>query len=148
MYTRTFTERSTTRTRAAGAAKIVTAWFESFSNTLYTRPPDIRAHPELQLGDLFYHYTATQYQLWMWTEDSAGSPRWMGVFWGYERADGLRLTLTPTTRKPSWVNERRFKERQRDCEYHAADGVDISSLYAPPVMAHGTVEDIEESEDE
>ncbi|KAI1783095.1 hypothetical protein LXA43DRAFT_1102989 [Ganoderma leucocontextum] len=92
---------------------IVTAWFESKSDTLLQCPPDLRLHPELQLGDIYYHSTASRYQLWCRVLDNKGEPFWDEAYWAYER-NGLFLTLTGSLQRPSWVNKRRLATRERE----------------------------------
>ncbi|PIL31022.1 hypothetical protein GSI_05716 [Ganoderma sinense ZZ0214-1] len=80
---------------------VVTAWFESSSDKLVDSPPDLRDHPDLRLGDLFYHSTANDYQLWIWEVNDHGVLCWVRVKFMSVR-NGLYLTLTPGERRPSW----------------------------------------------
>ncbi|PIL26909.1 hypothetical protein GSI_10047 [Ganoderma sinense ZZ0214-1] len=104
------------------AERIVTAWFESRSDALLECPPDLRLHPELHYGDIFYHRTATRYQLWCWTLGSNNEEFWDEAYWGYERS-GLFLTLTGILQRPSWVSQRRLATREREIEMSVADSL-------------------------
>ncbi|KAI0364224.1 hypothetical protein BV20DRAFT_1057371 [Pilatotrama ljubarskyi] len=97
-------------TPAVEAEKVVkTSWFEAeeISDELIDSPPDLTGESDLEIGDLFYHRTPSEFQLWLWTtgrdNDDDGAPFWKPVTAGYARADGRRLTVTPALRKPSWV---------------------------------------------
>lgn len=94
-----------------------TAWFESFGDRPIKAPPDLRAHPQFQRGDIFYHrlHDSPDGQLWMWSGE-VGYERWIDVLWGHRRDDGLYLTLTPLEQVPSWVGEQRFLQRERQGE--------------------------------
>ena len=95
--------------------KVRTSWFESFGNYPIKAPPDLRAHPQLQCGDLFYHrlHASPEYQMWMWSGE-IGCEHWIDVRWGYRRDDGVFMTLTPDEQRPSWVGEQRFLQRERE----------------------------------
>ena len=98
--------------------KIITAWFESSGTLRLTHPLDLAHHPDLQEGDLFYHALpgTTKNQVWMWTnskEGETGRLQWRQIYWGHVR-DGLYLTLTQSECKPSWVTEKRLRQRSRE----------------------------------
>ena len=98
--------------------RVTTAWFKSSSESLIREPPDLRAHPELRAGDLFYHCVGDMYQLWRWMAGPR-SGLWASVWFGSFRDDGLRLTLTARNFNPSWVNEERYEQRLngiKECE--------------------------------
>ena len=114
-----YKRRTSFRTCKVGEdlVKVRTVWFESFGDHPIRAPPDRRALPRLQLGDIFYHrlQTSPDYQMWLWS-GNVGTERWIDVHWGYRRDDGVYMTLTPNEQKPSWVGEQRFLQREREGE--------------------------------
>ncbi|PIL37504.1 hypothetical protein GSI_01198 [Ganoderma sinense ZZ0214-1] len=102
---------------------IITSWFESssdVSDALIDCPPNLRDHPDLQIGDLFYHSTPTDYQLWIWEVDEDDKLRWVRVKFMSVR-NGLYLTLTPEERRPSWVSEKYARARKRQLHRQGYD---------------------------
>lgn len=96
--------------------EVITTWFESSSDDLIDSPPDLRDHSDLQLGDLFYHYTTNDYQLWIWEVNTDAKLCWVPVKFMSAR-NGKYLTLTLQERRPSWVSYKYAlaRKREREC---------------------------------
>ncbi|KAL7284233.1 hypothetical protein ACG7TL_001515 [Trametes sanguinea] len=90
-----------------------TSWYEAeeVGEDLIGAPPDLTGESDLEQGDLFYHRTPTDYQLWMWTTAEDGRLFWQSVYDGFARHDGRRLTLTKAQKLPSWVSNEWFNRR-------------------------------------
>lgn len=69
-------------------------------------PPDLTSRSDLTIGDLFYNRLSNAGQIWMWTRQTNGHLVWKLLPFNYEREDGMRLSLTPRRRDPSWVSEK------------------------------------------
>ncbi|KAH9895962.1 hypothetical protein C8Q73DRAFT_665004 [Cubamyces lactineus] len=93
--------------KARPLGPVLATWFETenIGEALIDRPPDLTGEPGLvvEIGDLYYHRTSTQYQFWLWSIGPQGEPFWMPVHYGYIREDGRRLIVTTANRWPSWV---------------------------------------------
>ncbi|CDO77463.1 hypothetical protein BN946_scf184881.g6 [Trametes cinnabarina] len=85
---------------------VSTTWYEAeeIGEGLIETPPDLTAEMAPQEGDLFYHWTALDYQLWLWTKAADGNLFWKPVQDGFTRQDGRRLTLTKVMKMPTWVS--------------------------------------------
>ena len=95
---------------------VTTAWYQAdrSSDQLLGAPP--RLKHKLTLGELFYHCTPAQYQLWVWTDDGAKRPRWVPVKCGYKRDDGRYLIITNKDKFPSWVLRDHYVRARNACE--------------------------------
>lgn len=72
-------------------------------------PSELSKHPDLMLGDLFYHRSGTKCQMWIWEKETAQQLRWRPVGWGYERkSDRKVLILSEKKALPSWVQKSHF----------------------------------------
>ncbi|KAI0644327.1 hypothetical protein C8Q79DRAFT_1012119 [Trametes meyenii] len=93
--------------RAGAEGAVTTYWFEAaeIGDELIDAPPDLTDDSDLHLGDLFYHHTHSEYQLWLWTIGKDGKAAWEPVFYGYTREDGRHLIVTETMKFPSWVDK-------------------------------------------
>lgn len=109
-----------------GSPKQYTEWFETQSDTAILVPPKLHKQSGVEAGDLFLHrYPGTE-QLWLRVlDDDTGGDVWKAVDIGYEREDGRKLTITPSTRKPSWVSSawgaRRISAGELSVEYMILD---------------------------
>ncbi|KAI0646433.1 hypothetical protein C8Q79DRAFT_926398 [Trametes meyenii] len=65
---------------------------------------------EVQIGDVFHHSDGNKHELWV-REDGREGPYWRAVKLGYQRDDGLYLSLTPKNKEPSWVGNEWFSKR-------------------------------------
>lgn len=92
------------------AEHTVVAWYQDdlIHNGLIDSPVDLAHDAALSLGDLYYHRTPAQYQLWLWTMGQDG-PWWKPVTWGHVREDGKRLIVTKLSKWPSWVSESYYR---------------------------------------
>ena len=81
------------------------------------------------MGDIFYNTCplAQTYRLWLWTEDG----EWLRIYRGHRREDGLYLTLTPTSVIPSWVPEKRYRQREKESEFSGPSTVTQDILIHP-----------------
>ncbi len=96
------------KSKAADKAKVVTYYWRSAALGVQPiqAPPDLTKLPELVYGDIFYHPMAdTRFQLWLWTSNAAGRPYWKAIRYGYKRADGRRVVITPFYKVPGWVEK-------------------------------------------
>ncbi|KAJ2968070.1 hypothetical protein NUW54_g13325 [Trametes sanguinea] len=98
------------RNPGSSAKSRQTAWFETRSNDALANPPDLTQHGELELGDLYYHRYGEDFQLWLWTDEGGGDPRWKPVWIGYPK-DGRKLTLTEGLKRPSWIGGGWYNKR-------------------------------------
>ncbi|KAI1789839.1 hypothetical protein LXA43DRAFT_1095922 [Ganoderma leucocontextum] len=82
-----------------------TRWYESWDTSIFsTPPPDMAEHRDLQLGDLFCHWTQASWKptIWLWSVGSNNRLGWLAVSPGHPRPeDERRLELTASHR-PSW----------------------------------------------
>ena len=116
-FPRTVYTRSAKRNGGSNGPKVVTAFFEyPVAKQLLSHPPDLRTHPELDVGDLFYNTLGIKYRCWIWIKQG-GTAHWLKIDWGYAREDGLRFILTSRMLRPSWVPESRFQQREREREH-------------------------------
>ncbi|KAI0744435.1 hypothetical protein C8Q76DRAFT_788972 [Earliella scabrosa] len=101
-----------------------TAWFYSNGNySLSAPPPAMAKHPELKLGDIFFHCAPhlQEPQMWVWMERAGGQPFWTAVYKGDVRPeDDRKLAIGQDDDglpKPNWVTHEwyrklGYKERQ------------------------------------
>ncbi|RPD74270.1 hypothetical protein L226DRAFT_571711 [Lentinus tigrinus ALCF2SS1-7] len=101
-------------TKLVQGPRISFAFFEWPSERLLSNPPDLRAHPEIQVEDVFYNRCALvqKYRIWVWTERE----EWLRVNRGYRRSDGLYLSLTESGLNPTWLPEKSYRQRERQIQ--------------------------------
>ena len=90
-------------------------WYPKVPTEQILTPPDLTDVPcesdeKLAPGDLFYHRTAGEYKLWLWTVVEDSDPFWKPVWYGYLREDGRRLIVTPVTKQPGWVSKEHYSK--------------------------------------
>ncbi|CDO73918.1 hypothetical protein BN946_scf185016.g75 [Trametes cinnabarina] len=83
----------------------ITHWWECNSREPLREPPDIKDKSELASGDLFCNHVAgvDMPQVWICSAIKNGHPVWKPIAEGEDRPDGRKLSITPKTKKPSWV---------------------------------------------
>nr|VWO98950.1 Catalytic subunit of cAMP-dependent protein kinase [Ganoderma boninense] len=108
-------EKTAMRSRKGKAVQVertFTAWFESTAALPLATPPDLSAHDEIQLGDLYWHESPLGVQLWLWAENEDDIPVWKPVRLGLSReSDGRRLFLNPSG-KPSWMTNNWYHKQK------------------------------------
>lgn len=105
------TERVVTprKTKDGGQEPIETPYWAAKTPSTHAipAPPDLTGRLNLNPGDIFIHRMQPRgFQLWLWTPDDEDVLRWMPVRYGYRRADGRALHVTPTALVPGWVRGR------------------------------------------
>lgn len=81
-----------------------TWWFETTSESSIAYPPAVHPSCGLREGDLFWHQYAGGFQFWLRVLDGhTTTETWQPIKLGDSRADGRRLTITPTKKVLSWV---------------------------------------------
>ncbi|KAJ2987709.1 hypothetical protein NUW54_g9347 [Trametes sanguinea] len=83
----------------------ITYWWDCNSREPLREPPDIKDKSELACGDLFCNHIAgvDMPQVWLCSAIENGRPVWKPIAEGEDRPDGRKLSITPKTKKPSWV---------------------------------------------
>lgn len=99
---------------------MITYWYQAdvVRNNLLDYPPDLTKVPGtecLVLGDLYYHCTPTQYQLWIWAREKNQKAAWKPVKCGHKRDDDRYLIITKTDKFPSWVQYESYQRALNDC---------------------------------
>ena len=116
--------------RNVAVGQFRTRWYESWAtSTLHAPPLEMADHRELQLGDLFCHWTPASIlpTMWLWCVGSDKRASWLAVAMGHPREqDARRLGLTDNHR-PSWVRDIWFRKKQTSQKAERAQSERLSA---------------------
>ncbi|KAI0712368.1 hypothetical protein C8Q76DRAFT_797227 [Earliella scabrosa] len=97
---------------------VTTPWYQADQSSDQPLDAPLRLKHELTIGELYYHRTPAQYQLWLWTDDTVKGPHWAPVKCGYKRSDGRYLIITNKDKYPSWVLRDQYVRARHDYHTH------------------------------